>query len=185
VKISGSNGVGKTTLLRIANGLLRPDGGIVSMNGLHPERDRREYQRRLGFLPAGDRYLYARMSVRGQLEFWARLALLPRSRRRSLIDEALFRFGLEDLARRRVERLSQGQRQRVRLATAFFHDPALVLLDEPLNSLDDDGCVLLLTAVRDVVERKGAVVWCSPSRESVPLAFDGVYLLESGRLVEQ
>ena len=67
--IAGQNGAGKTTLLRIAAGLITPDRGTVRLRGLDPERTRREYQRKVGFLGAGDRGLYARLSVRQNLDF--------------------------------------------------------------------------------------------------------------------
>ena len=71
------------------------------------------------------------------------LAFVPRMQRKDAIDRSLERFGLGDLRSQRVERLSMGQRQRVRLAMAFLHDPRLVLLDEPRTSLDAVGVDVL------------------------------------------
>ena len=121
--ISGENGVGKTTLLRIVAGLVAADKGTVSLNGVGLEEDRRTYQRQLGFLTGGDSGLYARLSVRQNLEFWAGVAFVPRRRRREAVDHALARFSIEGLASRRVDRLSLGQRQRVRLAMTFLMTP--------------------------------------------------------------
>jgi ABC-2 type transport system ATP-binding protein len=182
VQVSGRNGTGKTTLLRIAVGLIQADTGSVELEGLHPVRDRRTYQSRLGFLSAGDRGLYARVSVRDHLRLWARLALLPRSRTSEVIDRALARLELRDLAGRRVERLSMGQRQRVRLAGVFLHDPRIVLLDEPRTSLDSDGIRLLTSLLEDFRSQGGAVVWCSPTAERAELGFDAAYTLDGGRL---
>ena len=83
------------------------------------------------------------MRVSQQLDYWARLAYVPRERRAELVAINLQRFGLEEFAERRVDRMSQGQRQRIRLAMAFLHEPRVLLLDEPRNSLDDDGYQLL------------------------------------------
>ena len=182
VHVSGRNGSGKTTLLRIAAGLIEPDAGRVSLDGLHPIRDRRAYQRRLGFLSAGDRGLYARLGVRDHLTLWARLAFVPRRDTRSVVDRALDRFGLGELACRRVERLSMGQRQRVRLAGALLHDPTLILLDEPRNSLDGDGLALLAGLLEQHRANGGAIVWCCPTGERAELAFDAAYELSGGRL---
>jgi ABC-2 type transport system ATP-binding protein len=148
--------------------------------GLHSWR---EYHRRIGFLSAGDRGLYNRVTVEAHLEFWAKLAFVPRSERRRAIDEALTRFGLDDLAKRRAERLSQGQRQRLRLALTLVHRPKVLLLDEPRNSLDEQGLQMLSSAVDDVVARGGAVVCCSPAGEEQPIVFDESLLIEDGRLV--
>jgi ABC-2 type transport system ATP-binding protein len=185
VHISGRNGVGKTTLLRIVTGLIMPDAGELEIAGLNPERDRLEYQRQVAFLPAGDRGLYARLPVRRHLDFWCRVGFVPRAKRRILVADALERFNLVELAGRRVDRLSMGQRQRVRLAGLLLHDPSVLMLDEPLNSLDDEGIELVVSVVRDVAERGGVVIWCSPAGEQTGLDFDRAYTLESGKLAER
>ncbi len=153
--IGGRNGAGKTTLLRIATAILTPDAGTVTVDGLSSDSSWREYHRRIGFLSAGDRGLYNRFSVRGHLEYGARIAFVPRARRREAVDEALVRFGLTDLATRRADRLSQGQRQRLRLALTVVHDPKVLLLDEPRNSLDDEGLAMLTSAIDDVLAPPG------------------------------
>ena len=180
--IGGPNGAGKTTLLRIAAGILIPSAGTVRLGGLDPIRNRGRYQRRLGFLSAGDRGLQARLNVGQQLDFWARLAYIPRSERPGRVSDAIAAFELGPLARRRVDRLSMGQRQRVRLAMALMHMPDVMLLDEPRNSLDDDGYRLLNEQVVSSARRGAAVLWCSPRGEDRVLSFDATYTLEDGRL---
>jgi heme ABC exporter ATP-binding subunit CcmA len=180
--VEGSNGAGKTTLLRIAAGLLAPDAGQVTVLGLDPIREREEYGRHIALLSAGDRGLYARLTVRQNLEFFAALALVPRPRRAGAIGQAVTRFSLEPLADRRVDRLSTGQRQRVRLAGALLHDPAVVLLDEPASSLDLDGMEHLRGALAEVTGRGGTVLWCAPSGTSASLPADRVYMLGGGAL---
>jgi ABC-2 type transport system ATP-binding protein len=181
--LGGPNGAGKTTLLRIAAGLIMPHAGSVALRGLDPERDRRTFQRRLGFLSAGDRGLYARLTVVQNLEYWAGLAHVPRHRREALVAAAVTRLGLEELARSRVDRLSMGQRQRVRLAMAFLHEPDVVLMDEPHTSLDDDALELLEAAIAEQCARGGAVLWCSPAGHNLPLRAEVRHILEDGRVV--
>jgi ABC-type multidrug transport system ATPase subunit len=182
--LGGRNGSGKTTLLRVLAGLIYSDGGEVRIHGLDPIRDRRDYQRRLGFLPAGNGALYARLTVVDNLQFWAGLAMLPRRMRRELTEAALDQFELRPLAGRRVDRLSMGQRQRVRMATTFMHRPDVVLLDEPHTSLDDDAIRLLDEALDRLVVRAGCALWCSPGREGIPIPSERALVLDGGKLVE-
>jgi ABC-2 type transport system ATP-binding protein len=180
--IGGRNGAGKTTLLRLAAGILLPQRGSVRMGELTPSSRGGRYQRQIGFLSAGDRGLQARLRVRQQLDYWARLAYVARERRRELIDVSLERFGLEEFAERRVDRMSMGQRQRIRLAMAFLHEPRVVLLDEPRNSLDDDGYRILSQQIELMATGGGTILWCSPRGEDRVLASDTGYTLEGGRL---
>jgi heme ABC exporter ATP-binding subunit CcmA len=182
VWVGGENGAGKTTLLRIISGLILPEAGQVRVCGLSPDRDRRQFHAHLGFLSAGDRGLYARLTVRQNLEFAASLALLPRARKQTAVDAAVQRFDLEALARRRVDRMSMGQRQRVRLALVFLHEPTVVLLDEPRTSLDESGIALLEAALKELTRRGGSAMWCSPAGDRPPVSVDSSYLLRAGRL---
>jgi ABC-type multidrug transport system ATPase subunit len=180
--VGGRNGAGKTTMLRIAAGLIDPDAGSVSAFGLHPRAHHARYQRLVSFLPAGDRGLYARLSVRQQLEFCARINLIDAHELEPKVAAALEDFDLRELAGRRVDRMSMGQRQRLRVAIALLGEPLLVLLDEPLTSLDAQAAQLLCAALVRVRTRGGAVLWCSPSGEQPGLALDGAFTLADGRL---
>jgi ABC-type multidrug transport system ATPase subunit len=182
VWLGGRNGAGKTTLLRIAAGILLPDRGSISLDGLDPERDRRAYHARIGFLPAGDRGMYARLTVRQNVELAARLAQVRRRDRAQLIERSLARFELNELAKRRVDRLSMGQRQRVRLAMTLVHEPELVLLDEPNTSLDDPALELLEAALFECTLRGGSVLWASPASKSLPLPANLRYHMAEGTL---
>lgn len=180
--ITGRNGVGKTTLLRIITGILAPDRGAVSVGGIGPTDSWRDYHRQIGFLSAGDRGLYARVTVQGHLEHWSALALVPRRERRERVQGALAAFDLTELAALRADRLSQGQRQRLRLALTVVHQPSVLLLDEPRNSLDPDGRELLAAAVRDVMRRGGAVVCCAPAGDDELDDWDRRAVIDDGSL---
>ncbi|HET6448463.1 MAG TPA: ABC transporter ATP-binding protein [Conexibacter sp.] len=181
--IAGANGVGKTTLLRIVAGLLTPDHGTVHVHGIAPDGDRVGYRRTIGLVSAGDRGLHARLTVRQDLRFWADLALLGRAQARAAVERTLAAFALGELADCRVDRLSMGQRQRVRIAMAFMHEPRLLLLDEPTTSLDQDGRARVRAAVAERIAGGCAVLWCSPTGDRPELAPDAAYVLQAGRLV--
>ena len=178
--IVGNNGTGKTTLLRVATGIVVADRGAVRFRGAEIETHRVRFQRELGFLSAGDRGLYARLTVRQNLDFWGGLAGMPGRRRRSRIASVLADFHLGELADRRVDRLSMGQRQRVRIAATFLHEPSLVVLDEPETSLDEVGVALLAEALARLLGQGGAVLIASP--EPLDLCSGDWWRLDRGRL---
>lgn len=182
IYISGRNGAGKTTLLRICTGILAPDAGTVEVNAISLSSSWRRYHRRIGFVAAGDRGLYARLTVRDHLAHWLGLALVPRRERAAAIEGALIVFDLLPLAARRAERLSQGQRQRLRLALAFVHQPNVLFLDEPSSSLDEDGRAVLDAAVADVLARGGAAICCGPMGERQLPCLDRSAVLQDGQL---
>jgi ABC-type multidrug transport system ATPase subunit len=95
---------------------------------------------------------------------------------------AIETFGLAPVCGRRVDRLSMGQRQRLRLALAFIHDPRLVLLDEPTTSLDEDGLTVLGKALDELTARDGSALVCLPSGWPEPPGIEARYVLAGGRI---
>lgn len=180
--LTGENGVGKTTLLRVIAGIIAPDHGTVRVCGLTLAGGRRVFQSHIGLLTAGNSGLYARMTVSQHLDYWARLAMVSPRERSARIDEFIERFTLTELAGRRLDRMSMGQRQRVRIAMAFLHRPQLILLDEPANSLDTEGRELLLEAVEQHRREGGATLWCSPAGDELGAIADQRFALRAGEL---
>jgi len=136
VSVVGPNGGGKTTLLKLLLGLLRPDAGEVRVFGV-PAPDAR---RRVGYMPQYAHYdpkfpvTVRDVVLMGRVERHA-VGFYSRQDRRAA-DEALAQVGLADLAERLFEALSGGQRQRVLLARALATEPDLLLLDEPTANVD-------------------------------------------------
>jgi ABC-2 type transport system ATP-binding protein len=182
--LTGRNGAGKTTLLRILAGLIGADAGEVTYGDLNPLRTATAYRRAMAYLGVVSAGLYPRLKVRHHLDLWARLDYVPAQEQRARTAEVVEAFQLAELLDRRPDRMSMGQRQRLRLAGTFLHAPSLVLLDEPSNSLDDVGVGMLREAVGRARERGGAVVWAQPlGAETHGLDFDAQHVLDGGRLV--
>lgn len=131
----GPNGAGKTTLLRMITGYLAPTSGAVRVGGHDTILQSQAARAAIGYLPEAAP-CYPEMSVEGFLRFRARLFSLPRKRRQDAVDRAMDRCWLRDVRRRPIGHLSKGYRQRVGLAAAILHDPAVVVLDEPSSGLD-------------------------------------------------
>ena len=135
VGVLGPNGAGKTTTVRMIAGTVPPTRGMVVVDGLDAVADSRRVRRRLGYLPESNP-LYPEMRVTEYLRYRARLHGMTRADARAATDRVVERCWLSDVRRRRVGALSKGFRQRVGLAAALLHDPAVLLLDEPTSGLD-------------------------------------------------
>ena len=134
VVLLGPSGSGKTTLLSILGGFTTPTSGEVWIDG--HDVTSMPPARRPTVTVFQDYALFPHMTVRDNIGFGLAMRRVPKSSRRSRIDEVLETVGLRDLGGRRIHQLSGGQRQRVALARAIVVEPAVLLLDEPLGALD-------------------------------------------------
>ncbi|MCB9682779.1 MAG: ATP-binding cassette domain-containing protein [Alphaproteobacteria bacterium] len=149
----GPNGSGKSTCMRMALGLLPPDGGTVSLLGGPPDDDRR---RRVGYLPE-QRGLYLDMGVLDHLQFFGQLRGLQGKAARDAASYWLERLGLTDWAKKKARALSKGMQQKVQLAGAVLHEPELLVLDEPFTGLDPVAQDLLEDII-DALRAKGTTI---------------------------
>ncbi|MDJ0848050.1 MAG: ABC transporter ATP-binding protein [Myxococcota bacterium] len=131
----GPNGAGKTTTMRMLTGFIPPTDGTAAIAGHDIFSDPIAARRAVGYLPETPP-LYPEMSVSSYLGYVARIKDVPRKQRREAVDRATERCGLKDVRRQVIGTLSKGFRQRVGLAQAIVHDPAVLILDEPTVGLD-------------------------------------------------
>ena len=131
----GPNGAGKTTTMRMLTGYLPATEGRVQVDGFDVFEQPIEAKRRTGYLPETPP-LYPEMTVAEYLQFVARINGVPASDRQAQVGSAMERTAIADMADRYCGRLSKGYRQRVGLAQAILHNPAVLILDEPTAGLD-------------------------------------------------
>ncbi len=155
--LAGSNGSGKTTLLRIVAGLLRATGGSMTWFGVSDAPDPDEAaRRRIGYLGHGVG-LYADLTGRENLRFFAQMYDADESR----IDGLLARLELANRAGEPIRSYSRGMKQRLAIARAFVHGPELLLLDEPFTGLDASGADILETLLLEATGAGGSVLFTS------------------------
>ena len=131
----GPNGAGKTTTLRILAALLEPTAGKAYIDGSDVTREREKVHTRIGYMP--DFFgVYDQLTVAEYLDFYAACYRQPKQRRRKIVDDLLALVGMTERKNQQVDALSRGLKQRVCLARALVHDPAVLLLDEPASGLD-------------------------------------------------
>lgn len=154
VALFGSNGAGKTTFLKVAAGLMRPTKGTLSIEGFDVAKNAEETRRRVGFL-SHNTFVYRDLSPLENLKFFCRLYGVSDSEERLL--DLLKRVDLAQRAKDPVRAFSRGLQQRVGIARALLHNPALILLDEPYTGLDAKAAQTL-NDILDEAARSGKTI---------------------------
>jgi ABC-2 type transport system ATP-binding protein len=180
--IVGLNGAGKTTLMRVLLGMLRPDAGVVRVDGVELRSADAATWARVGHL-VEQPLAYAELTARGNLEIGARLHGLELSRIGKLVEHAILEFDLARYAPVRTSRLSLGNRQRVGLAAALLHDPAVIVLDEPTNALDPAGVILLRESLLRRAGAGAGILVSSHHLDEVARVADRITVINDGRAI--
>src|SRR5947207_9315149 len=175
----GANGAGKTTTMRIALGVLRPDAGTVTWNGVPSEDLPRTTW---GYLPE-ERGLYPRMTILDQLVYFAGLYGVPRDRAAREVREWLARFRVPEFAYRRADELSKGNQQKVQFLAAILHDPDVLLMDEPFTGLDPVNVSLLREAFLELRDRGKTIIFSTHQMETVEAMCESLVIIDRGRKV--
>ena len=177
----GPNGAGKTTTIKMLVGLLRPSSGAVRVCGYDMAQETRRATRFLGYVP-DEPFLYDKLSGRELLEFVAQMRGFSRSDTAARIVKAADDFDLHDFLNDLVETYSHGMRQRLAFASALLHDPAVLVVDEPMLGLDPRSVRL----VKDLLRAKassGTTVFLSTHTLSVVEEIaDRIGIVNHGRL---
>ena len=178
----GPNGAGKTTAIGLLTGLLAPTSGSAAVFGVDVAADPVEAKRRIGFVP--DRpWLWPRWTPRETLRFVGAVFGAKGTALEERIEAELAAFGLDDAADRTNETLSHGTRQKVALAQAFLHDPALFVLDEPMVGLDPLAQKGLVERLKERTAKGAAVLLTTHHLALAEEVADDAGVLVKGRLV--
>ena len=180
----GPNGAGKTTALRVVYGVLAPDEGRATVDGLDLSADRVEAQRRLGVLPHAQG-LYPRLTAREHVRYFAELHGMQGEALDRRVEEVLSILDMKEIADRRTDGFSQGQRVKVALARALVHDPKNVVLDEPTNGLDVGATRAVRALLRKLREEGRCVLFSSHVMQEVAMLCDRVVVIARGEVVAQ
>lgn len=178
----GSDGAGKTTLMRLAAGLLRPDEGIATVLGLNTAREALQIQANIGYMP--QRFgLYEDLTVQENLDLYADLQGVPVKSRLARYEELMHMTGLAPFTRRLAGKLSGGMKQKLGLACTLVHPPRLLLLDEPTVGVDPVSRRELWAIVNRFVQEEGTTVLLSTAYLDEAERCDEVIILDEGQLL--
>jgi ABC-2 type transport system ATP-binding protein len=179
IGLVGANGAGKTTLLRLIAGQLRPDLGQLSVLG-HNARTA-EAKRNVGYCPEIDAF-YEEMSGRQFVTTMARLCGYTGAESRRRAEEALELVGMADRSDRALRGYSKGMRQRIKLAQALLHEPALLVLDEPMSGIDPVGRWDFVALFHKLAARGKCLLISSHELDELEKLTDRVAIMARGRV---
>jgi sodium transport system ATP-binding protein len=178
----GPNGAGKTTTLRIICTLLTPEAGSVEVLGFDTRTAPEQVRRRVGVVTA-EIGVYARLSARENITYFAELSGVLDGDLNRRVDAVIDRLDMGSFAKQRAESLSSGQKQKVAIARAIVHDPDILMFDEPTSNLD----VLASREIRDfMVESRGrgkCVIFSTHVLHDAERLCDRVTILHQGTVV--
>lgn len=177
----GPNGAGKTTAMRAIVGVVALDGGEVRWHGAPIDAQAR---RTFGYMPE-ERGLYPGMIVLEQLEYLGRLHGMSATGARDSARRWAARLGVADRESAKIETLSQGNQQRVQLAAALVHEPALLILDEPFAGLDPVGVDDMSAVLEERATEGATVLFSSHQLDLVQDLCKAVAIIHGGRLVAE
>jgi sodium transport system ATP-binding protein len=178
----GPNGAGKTTSLRMLYTLMRPDAGAIRVDGIDALAQPLEARRRMGVLPDA-KGLYKRLTCRENIEYFGRLQGLDEATLASRTDQLIQALDLADIADRKSEGFSQGQRVKTAIARALIHAPQNVLLDEPTNGLDVMATRTMRRFLLGLRDAGHCVLFSSHIMQEVAALCDRIVVIARGRVV--
>ena len=181
----GPNGAGKTTTLRMLAGLITPDAGVLTVDGLDVVAEPRATRSRMGVL-SDARGLYPRLSARENIVYYGRLQGMPADAAHARAEALAQMFEMTPLLDRRTDGFSQGERMKTALARALVHDPSHIVLDEPTNGLDVLATRALRESLRWLRTPEGGakcIVFSTHIMQEVERLCDSVVVIAHGRSV--
>lgn len=180
IALIGPNGAGKTTILRTLSGLLKPTTGTITFHGMKPKEDIRNY---IGYLPQYPSFP-TWMTGKEFLIYVAKLAFISKQEAEERAEALLARVGLDDAKNQRIGKYSGGMKQRLGIAQAIIHQPRLLMLDEPVSSLDPIGRREVLYMMEEL-KKDMTILFSTHILSDADEVSDELLLLHQGQLVEQ
>ena len=175
----GPNGAGKSTTLKMIAGFLEPDAGEVVLNGISNQKEPIAFKKLVGYLPEANP-LYEEMYVKEYFSFLASVHKINQPAQR--IEELIMQTGLTPMQHKKIGELSKGYKQRVGIAAAIIHKPALILLDEPTSGLDPNQLVEIRALIQSL-SKDAIVLFSTHILQEVSAICSSVLVLHQSKLV--
>lgn len=178
----GPNGAGKTTTIKMMAGLIKPTSGKVVIDGWDLAEHPKQAKQVVGFIP--DRpFLYEKLTALEFLRFIAGLYNFTSNGVEGKIDYLFGLFGLTDWRNELIESFSHGMKQRLVMASAFVHQPKLIIVDEPMVGLDPKGAKLVKEVFRGFCAKGGTIFMSTHTLEIAEEVCDRIAIIQEGKII--
>ena len=180
----GHNGAGKSTSLRILYGLLKADSGSADIDGIDVMTQPQQAQEIIGVMTDAHG-LYPRLTAREHIEYFAQLRKLDKSTIRRRVGQLIEQLAMEEIADRRAEGYSQGEKMKVCLARSLVHDPQNIIMDEPTNGLDVMTTRSVRKILQDLKQKNKCILLSSHIMQEISALCDEVIVISDGKVLMQ
>lgn len=180
--VLGTNGAGKTTILRLLSTVLKPTRGDAVINGHSVTRDAAAVRKSIGFLSA-DTGVYGRLTAREMIEYFGRLHGMSDAAIGARLQEIAGSLEMQSFLARRCDKLSTGQKQRVNIARTIIHDPEVFIFDEPTAGLDILAGAQIVRFIRTSRDRGRCVIFSTHVMQEARKLCDRLLIIHQGQTV--
>ncbi len=178
----GPNGAGKTTIIKLLCGLIKPDGGTVSLNG-KTDPTLMDVRCSLGVVPQV-LAIYEELSAEDNLRFWARMYGLDQQKSNQRINECLEIAGLSNRRKEKVSKYSGGMKRRLNMVCSLLHEPSILLLDEPTVGVDPQSRNLIFDTIEEIKKQGKTIIYTTHYMEEAQRLCDKVAILDHGKVLD-
>jgi len=178
----GPNGAGKTTTIKMIVGLYSPSSGKIELNNQSMINGSLDVKYEYGYIP-DQPFLYDKLTGKEFLFFSGGLYDIPKTKLKHKINELVELFKIGDWLDKRTEEYSQGMRQRITIASAFLHDPKLIIIDEPMVGLDPQSAHIVKRILKEKTEEGLAVFMSTHSLNVVEEICNRVGIINNGKMI--
>jgi len=178
----GPNGAGKTTTLRMLTSVLRPTNGWARVAGFDVVNQAAQVRASVGILTE-QHGLYGRMTAEEYLDFFGQVYRMETATRRKRTNELLEQYGLAGERKRRIGEYSKGMRQKLALARALFHNPPVLLMDEPTSAMDPESARLVRDAIHGLRSAHRSIIICTHNLPEAEELADKIAIIHLGRII--
>ena len=178
----GQNGAGKTTTIKMITGLYAPTKGTVHIGGFDIQENHIEAKKLIGYIP-DQPFLYEKLTGREFLYFCGGIYKIEKKILRNKIDETIDQLKIEHWVDKRTEEYSQGMKQRIAIASALLHNPALLIVDEPMIGLDPQSALVVKNVLREKASQGVAIFMSTHSLNVAEEICSRIGIIKDGQMI--